>query len=87
MVPYETYCKILQLQQENLRVSQIAAVLGVDERTVQKWIDEKCYHQRIATQRASKLDPYKAHIIRTANTLLIFLNNAPALCHRLAHYT
>jgi transposase len=64
MVPYDTYCKILQLQQENLRISQIAEVLNIDERTVQKWIDEKCYHQRITTQRASKLDPYKAYIIR-----------------------
>jgi transposase len=68
VINYETYCKILQLQREGLRVSQIATVLGIDERTVQKWIDEKCFHQRSATQRNSKLDPYKPHIIRWLET-------------------
>jgi transposase len=63
MISYEMYCKILQMQQQDLRPSQIAEVVNIDERTVQKWLDEPSYHQRKATRRSSKLDPFKKQII------------------------
>jgi transposase-like protein len=40
MITYETYCKILRMKQDNLRISQISATLGIDEKTVLRWIEE-----------------------------------------------
>lgn len=68
MIDYSTYCKIIQMREENLRASQIAQALGLDDRTVIHWLEEKNYHQRKATPRASKLDPYKPQIIRWLET-------------------
>ena len=59
MIDYETYCKIMRMRQDNLRVSQISATLGLDERTVLRWMEEGSYRQRKAAVRPSKLDPYK----------------------------
>ena len=40
MITYETYCKIIHMHQQPSRVSnKIAFELGINERTVQKWID------------------------------------------------
>lgn len=64
MIDYETYCKIIQMSQEHLRPSQIAKVLAVNKQTVRHWLNEGCYHQRKKIQRVSKLDPFKAKIIR-----------------------
>lgn len=64
MIDYQTYCRIIQMRRENLRVSQIAEVLGLDERTVIRWLEEKNYHQRKTVFRESKRDPYKPQIIR-----------------------
>jgi len=63
MTDYETYCKIKQMQNQQLRISQIAHSLGIDERTAKYWADQKTYHQRKATRRAGKLDPYKPRIL------------------------
>ncbi|MFQ5421669.1 MAG: IS21 family transposase, partial [Anaerolineae bacterium] len=68
MIDYETYCKITQMHQDRLRVSQIAGTLGLDERTVLHWIEEGIYRQRKGTQRPSRLDPYKSQIIRWLET-------------------
>lgn len=68
MIDYSTYCKIIQMREENLRASQIAQALGLDDRTVIRWLEEKNYHQRKATPRASKLDPYKPQIVRWLET-------------------
>jgi transposase len=68
MIDYETYCKIMRMREERLRVSQIAATLGLDERTVLRWIEEGCFRQRKSAQRQSKLDPYKPQIVRWLET-------------------
>ena len=68
MIDYETYCKIMRMCQDNLRVSQISATLGLDERTVLRWIEEGCYRQRKVAVRPSKLDPYKPHIVQWLET-------------------
>jgi transposase len=68
MINYETYCKILQMHQDQLRVSQIADTLGLDERTVLHWLEEGQYHQRASAHRPSKLDPYKPQVVRWLET-------------------
>jgi len=47
-----------------LRYSQIANILGLDQRTVAIWANEKRYRARKSTLRKSKLDPFKNHIIQ-----------------------
>ena len=63
MIDYETFCKIRDYhEQRALKVEQIAQALGLDRRTVAKWIDEPRFRPRQSTARASKLDPYKSRI-------------------------
>ena len=63
MIDYETFCKIRDYrQQQGLKAEQIARELGLDGRTVARWIDEPRYRPKQSTPRASKLDPYKAQI-------------------------
>jgi len=63
MIDYETYCKIRDHHiQRGLNSAQIAQALGLDGRTVAKWIDEPRYRPRLTRPRASKLDPFKAPI-------------------------
>ena len=64
MIDYETYCKIVQLHHNRLRVSQIARTLALDERTVAYWIEEGAYRPRKTSPRPSKLDAYKPQILR-----------------------
>ena len=65
MIDYETFCKIRDYrQQQGLKAEQIARELGLDGRTVARWIDEPRYRPKQSTQRASKLDPYKAQILQ-----------------------
>lgn len=64
MVDYETYCKVLQLKEEGLRVAQIARTLTIDKRTVRRWLHEKRYHQRSTSPKTSILDPYKSTILQ-----------------------
>jgi transposase len=52
------------MREDRLRVSQIASSLGLDERTVGHWLEEKCFRQRARAARPSKLDPYKPQILR-----------------------
>ena len=68
MIDYETYCKIGQMHQNHLRVSQVAVLLGLDERTVLHWLEEGSYRQRKAVKRPTKLDPYKPQIVRWLET-------------------
>jgi transposase len=63
MIDYETFCKIRDYhQQPGLKAPQIARELGLDGRTVARWIDEPRYPPKQSTPRPSKLDPYKARI-------------------------
>jgi len=65
MIDYQTFLKIKSLQQQaGLKCSQIAANLGLDERTVARWLSEKHYRPRESSQRYSKLDPFKDDILR-----------------------
>jgi hypothetical protein len=45
-----------------LKREQIAQALGLDGRTVAKWIEQPCYRSWHASQRVSTLDPYKARV-------------------------
>jgi len=63
MIDYETFCKIREYHtQRALKTEQIAHALGLDGRTVAKWIDEPRYRPRHAPTRASKLDAFKSQI-------------------------
>lgn len=63
MIDYETFCRLRQLYDEGgLKVSQIAAELRLDPKTVERWVKQKCYQQRQGTKRASKLDAFKGQI-------------------------
>jgi len=65
MIDYENFIRIKSLHEEKrLTCSQIAQELGMDERTVRKWLDQKRYVPRKAAPRRSKLDPFKNQIIR-----------------------
>lgn len=65
MIDYETYVQIRNYsERDGLNCSQIADVLGLDQRTVARWVNEKRYQPRKSTQRQSKLDPYKNDILR-----------------------
>src|SRR5205814_3374872 len=63
MIDYQTFCQLRQLYDEKgLKISQIAAELQLDLKTVEKWVDQPTYHPRQGTRRASKLDSFKGQI-------------------------
>jgi transposase len=65
MINYELFCKIKHLQDhEGLTAPQIALELAIDPRTVSKWIAQKQFRQKKASQRRSKLDLFKNDIVR-----------------------
>ena len=65
MVDYETYCRIRDHRvRQQLTVAQTARALGLDARTVARWADVEQFRARRATPRASKLDAFKAQIVR-----------------------
>jgi len=65
MIDYETYVQIRNYhERDGLNYSQIADKLVVDQRTVEKWANEKRYQPRKSTPRKSKLDPFKNDILR-----------------------
>ena len=69
MIDYPTFLKIKSLQQQaGLKCSQIATKLGIDDRTVAKWLGEKQYLPRQSSQRDSKLDLFKDDIVRMLET-------------------
>ncbi len=65
MIDYEAYVRIRNyFTRDHLRYSQIADKLGIDQRTVAIWTNEKKYRARKSSPRKSKLDPFKNHIIQ-----------------------
>jgi transposase len=69
MIDYPTFLKIKYLHQDqHLKCSQIAKELCLDDRTVAKWLSENQYQKRKPVERSSKLDPFKADIIRMLET-------------------
>ena len=65
MIDYESFLKIKYLHQHHgLKCSQIANHIGLDERTVEKWLHEKHYRPRKPSAKSSKLDAFKDDIVR-----------------------
>lgn len=63
MIDYQTFCRLRQLRdEEGLKISQIAAQLDLDPKTVVNWIERATYHQRQGRRRPSKLDSFKDQI-------------------------
>jgi transposase len=63
MIDYTIWCEIRRLSETGLKAPQIARVLSINPKTAQKWVDQP-YAQRKASERSSKLDPYKPLIRR-----------------------
>jgi transposase len=69
MIDFETFLKIKHLHRhDGLKPSQIADAIGLDDRTVLKWIDENQYRPRKASEKSSKLDAFKDDILRMLET-------------------
>lgn len=69
MINYETYCKIRDChQREHLSIAQIARALGVHAQTVAKWVKRSQFRARQSAPRISRLDPFKAQIVRLLET-------------------
>ncbi len=65
MIDYETYVQIRNYSiRDGLKPSQIADELGIDQRTIERWVKEKRYRSRKTTPRKSKLDPFKKNIVQ-----------------------
>lgn len=69
MIDFELFARIKNChEQKGLSASQIAEELGLDPRTVSKWLRESRFRQRAPVLRASKLDPFKTTIVRMLET-------------------
>jgi transposase len=69
MIDFELFARIKDCyEQKGLKPAQIARELCLDPRTVAKWIQANRFRQRVSVQRPSKLDPYKASIVRMLET-------------------
>ncbi len=65
MMDYETFCTIKKLHdQDGLNGAQIAKEIGVDSRTVRKWVAEQRYRPRKTYPKSSILDSFKPEINR-----------------------
>ncbi|MEO6064040.1 MAG: IS21 family transposase [Thermoflexales bacterium] len=65
MIDYETYCKIKDgHDRQHLTIAQIARALGLHADTVAKWVQCAQYRARQPAPRSSRLDPFKARIVR-----------------------
>lgn len=65
MIDYQYFCQIKHLAQaQGLNASQIAKELALDPRTVSYWLAQENFHPRKTGRRRSKLDPFKAEIVR-----------------------
>ena len=69
MIDYETYCKIQDChERQRLTIAQTARALGLHAQTVAKWVHRAQYRARQAVPRSSRLDPFKARIVRLLET-------------------
>jgi hypothetical protein len=65
MIEYAGLCPINHLHEPQGRsASQIAATLALDPRTVASWLTQERFRPRKPPQRARKLDPCTAQIVR-----------------------
>jgi transposase len=69
MIDYEMYCKIKDChERQGLTIAQTARALGLHAQTVAKWVQRSHYQARHSVPRASRLDPFKARIVRLLET-------------------
>jgi transposase len=69
VLDYETYCKIRDCHdRQHLTITQTARVLGLHPQTVSKWLKADQYRRRQSPPRASRLDPFKAQVVRWLDT-------------------
>ena len=69
MIDYEMYCKIKDChERQGLTIAQTARALGLHAQTVAKWVRRSHYQARHSAPRASRLDPFKARIVRLLET-------------------
>jgi transposase len=69
MIDYEMYCKIKDChERQGLTIAQTARALGLHAQTVAKWVRRSHYQARHSVARASRLDPFKARIVRLLET-------------------
>jgi transposase len=65
MIDYHCFCQIKHLHvHQGLNASQIAHELALDPRTVSYWLAQEHFRPRKPQQHHSKLDPFKAQIVR-----------------------
>jgi transposase len=65
MIDYPCFCQIKHLHaHQGLNASQIARELALDPRTVAYWLTQDHFRLRTPRPHASKLDPFKAQIVR-----------------------
>ena len=65
MIDYETYCKIKDCHdRQHLTIAQTARALGMHAQTVAKWVKIAQYRARHSAPRTSRLDPFKAQVLR-----------------------
>jgi transposase len=65
MIDYETFMKIKSYhEKDGLNCNQIAAIMGLSFKTVNKWLNEKRYRMRKSAALSSKLDPFKNQIVQ-----------------------
>jgi transposase len=69
VIDYETYCRMRDCRdRQHLTISQTARALGLNRRTVAKWLARAQYQRRASPARASRLDPFKAQALRLLET-------------------
>ena len=65
MIDYETFCKIHDCHdRQGLTIAQTARTLGLDPRTVAKWVARSRFEPRRSRPRRSVLDPFKPRVTR-----------------------
>jgi transposase len=65
MITYHQFCQMHDLHgHRGLNASQIARELTLDPRTVAYWLAQEHFRPRQPSPRASKLDPFKAAVVR-----------------------
>ena len=68
MLNCEEYFMIRDLKSIGLSIKQISNEVGVDRKTVSKWLSKKTIPTYKRTKnRNSKLDPYKDYILQRIN--------------------
>jgi transposase len=69
MIDYDLFSRIKNShEQKGLSANQIAEELGLDPRTVSKWLKQNRFRQRVPVLRTSKIDPFKGSIVRMLET-------------------